>query len=848
MDTDSSSKKDEVPKEELEEEESWSSNDEDSDDDSDESEEEEEVTSEERRKADKRKERKKKKREEEAQIKKDDTVSEEDLWNFPVDNEHWTEEDLGEKWADYWGDTMAVGYDPELVDEVDIEKHEKLRKEGKGPPDSPFYVPYRKFYPSIPDNHVDIQTPEDVVEELERMEEFLVWVSYVFEDGSSYEGTVWDDLAHGKGVYVTPLELCRYEGEWFQNMMQGHGVLEVDIPDYEPPPDSQEAKKMKAKGEILKSDYMDPFEREWLKMHIEDIAKYNPVYIKPFEDRQEWVDLYGEKPEKGHYKYSGQWKHSRMHGCGVYEINSRLIWGKFYFGELLPDPDECSLEMCAFHSSLAEVAAAKARMFVNKPDGMVRELKGPYTDPSHPYMYEEEDLWMAPGFINAYYEVPKEWRVYVEDLDKEREMWLNSFIKSPLRLPMPSELEYWWSKEDEFVVLGHDPRSTQDLNRDGKKLADNDLEGEVLLHVPTGRIINWANDEEGRIFFFLQPFTEDGEVKPEAIIPLPDGFDEYMKDSSDQSVQEVDSKKKNIFQRFKEGWKKFSEEHEQLYKQRREELERRWKQEDQMTEERMKLKAAERKLAIQIEEEKLYERYQEIYDELVATEQAAQEQSEEVAQEQSEDNAEAKSEEVEEEGTKVGIQRATEDNEGDDQEEEDDKKPKSFGKVAMVEKAGEAGRIFPTTFASLSLAPKMAVQEIFTSRLCKAMAGLRLKPPYLPCQMAIDVEQKLDGQSRIFPMVSKSKFQHVRFSNLRLRSACLRHQQSVKDVHRFLSKNEMKAFSKDADAGRKYSRGIKRCRRVQSVTGLSCWQGCRSKDVWPKPDYGFLSIAVPVEM
>jgi hypothetical protein len=55
----------------------------------------------------------------------------------------------------------------------------------------------------------------------------------------SYEGTVFDDLAHGKGVYVTPLELCRYEGEWFQNMMEGHGVLEVDIPVTEPPPGSE---------------------------------------------------------------------------------------------------------------------------------------------------------------------------------------------------------------------------------------------------------------------------------------------------------------------------------------------------------------------------------------------------------------------------------------------------------------------------------------------------------------------------------------------------------------------------------------------------------------------------------
>lgn len=30
--------------------------------------------------------------------------------------------------------------------------------------------------------------------------------------------------------------------------------------------------------------------------------------------------------EKGHYKYAGQWKHSRMHGCGVYELNGRQTW------------------------------------------------------------------------------------------------------------------------------------------------------------------------------------------------------------------------------------------------------------------------------------------------------------------------------------------------------------------------------------------------------------------------------------------------------------------------------------------------------------------------------------------
>lgn len=36
---------------------------------------------------------------------------------------------------------------------------------------------------------------------------------------------------------------------------------------------------------------------------------------------------------------------------------------------------------------------------------MVREERGPYGDPQHPYLYEEDDVWMAPGFINQFYEV-----------------------------------------------------------------------------------------------------------------------------------------------------------------------------------------------------------------------------------------------------------------------------------------------------------------------------------------------------------------------------------------------------------------------------------------------------------
>jgi hypothetical protein len=50
------------------------------------------------------------------------------------------------------------------------------------------------------------------------------------------------------------------------------------------------------------------------------------------------------------------------------------------------------------------------------------------------------------GRKNMCWQVPPEWKLFVEDLDKEREMWLNSFTKTPFTIPMPPELEYWWSE------------------------------------------------------------------------------------------------------------------------------------------------------------------------------------------------------------------------------------------------------------------------------------------------------------------------------------------------------------------------------------------------------------------
>ncbi|KAL0390022.1 UNVERIFIED_CONTAM: hypothetical protein Scaly_0359300 [Sesamum calycinum] len=460
----------------------------------------------------------------------------EDLFDFPRDPENWREEDLKELWADAPLEMTKPGWDPNWVDEEEVDIISEEIKAGRDPPIAPFYVPYRKPYPAIPNNHHDISNPKAVIEELDRIEEFLRWVSYIFPDGSTYEGTVWDDLAHGKGVYVAEQGLVRYEGEWLQNNMEGHGVVEVEIPTMEPIPGSKLEAKMRAEGKIISRDFMSPEDREWLEMDIEDSVRLaNGEYEIPFYENDEWIRQFGKKPEKGRYRYAGQWKHGRMHGCGVYELNEQTIYGRFYFGELLGDPTGCDAEVSALHAGIAEVAAAKARMFINKPDGMVREYMGPYSDPQHPYFYEEEDVWMAPGFINQFYEVPDYWKMYVHEVDQEREMWLNSFYKAPLRLPMPSELEYWWWSKDEkpeFVLLNKEPEPDPE---DPSKLVYN--EDPLILHTPTGRIINYVDDEEHGIRLFWQPPVKEGDVDPDKAEFLP--LEEEEK-KVEQEVEEED--------------------------------------------------------------------------------------------------------------------------------------------------------------------------------------------------------------------------------------------------------------------------------------------------------------------
>ncbi|XP_023753045.1 protein TIC 100 [Lactuca sativa] len=610
----------------------------------------------------------------------------EELYNFPRDPENWKEEDLQEYWADGPPLIMKPGWDPNFVDKEEVDYINEEIREGRDPPIAPFYVPYRKCYPVIPDNHYDIRNAKSVIEELDRIEEFLEWHSFVFADGSTYEGTIWDDLAHGKGVYEAEQGLVRYEGEWLQNSPEGHGVLEVDIPADEPIPGSALEAKMRAEGRIFKRDFMSPEDKEWLEQDIEDSLRFSKGrYEIPFYENEEWVRQFGQKPEKGRYRYAGQWKHGRMHGCGVFELNERTTYGRFYFGEFLDEDHGCDVDISALHSGIAEVAAAKARMFVNKPDGMVREQRGPYSDPQHPYLYEGDDVWMAPGFINQFYEVPDYWKVYMEDVDEERQMWINSFYKAPLRLPMPAELEYWWEKDEspEFILLNKDPIPDPE---DPSKMVY--TEDPVILHTPTGRIINYVDDEEHGIRLYWEPEEED--VDPSKVDFLPLG-DEELFERDERSFLE------RTLTSLQDKCKVMVEDLEKRIDEKKKESE-------------FKLKIIETDIEIAEAESELKEILKEMDNELKRLEKE-EEKKMEIELEDEEDEVVEKAEKVEqvEQVSKVEADDDVDDDDVDDEDDDDDEDESTpFGNVVKNQDSiksdqngKKSGRSSP--FAAISL-------------------------------------------------------------------------------------------------------------------------------------------------
>ncbi|KAG6510564.1 hypothetical protein ZIOFF_028589 [Zingiber officinale] len=93
---------------------------------------------------------------------------------------------------------------------------------------------------------------------------------------------------------------------------------------------------------------------------------------------------------------------------------------------------------------------------------------------------------MALGFVNQFYDVPNYWKTYVEEVDQKRGMWLNSFCKAPLRLPMPTELEYWWEKAE---VSYKESSDMFDATRD-KGLLPNVIKRLPMFKISCDEIIN----------------------------------------------------------------------------------------------------------------------------------------------------------------------------------------------------------------------------------------------------------------------------------------------------------------------------------------------------------------------
>ncbi|XP_031275715.1 protein TIC 100-like isoform X1 [Pistacia vera] len=507
--------------------------------------------------------------------------------------------------------------------------------------------------------------------------------------------------------------------------MDGHGVVEVDIPDIEPVPGSKLEAKMRAEGKIISRDFMSPEDRKWLEMDIEDsIRLADGRYEIPFYENDEWIKQFGRKPEKGRYRYAGQWKLGRMHGCGLYEVNENPISGRFYFGELLEDSEGCDEENVALHAGLAEVAAAKARMFVNKPDGMVREERGPYSDPQHPYFYEEEDVWMAPGFINQFYEVPDYWKTYVHEIDQEREIWLNSFYKSPFRIPMPAELEYWWEKEEppEFILVNKEPEPDPE---DPSKFIY--TEDPLILHTPTGRLINYIEDEKYGVRLFWQPPLKEGEdIDSKEIEFLPLGFDEFY---GRQPAEE----KKTMWQRVVMAIEK-------VFKPVLDKLEN-WTEEQKKVSE-LKMQLYEKELDL-IEAELCLEEAIEDLDEDLKKREEEEEKKVDTGLEEEDTSALPSQAEkvIGEEKVEVG-EGEDEDEEEEEEEEEEDNTPSSFGSVtgdqdsSKNDQTGKKSGESPFSSLSLSFASRSLVSSV-PSRLQQSFLlwkeGRLLPKPTTPC-------------------------------------------------------------------------------------------------------------------
>ncbi|KAG0483164.1 hypothetical protein HPP92_011248 [Vanilla planifolia] len=254
---------------------------------------------------------------------------------------------------------------------------------------------------------------------------------------------------------------------------------------------------------------MDPEDRSWLEMDIEDTLYFVGGNREiPFYENDEWVEIYGENQRKVDIGYAGQWKYGQWLVVGYLKEGSTLT--------TFEDSSGCDSDV-SLHAGIAEVAAAKARMFINKPDRWLERNEAHMVILNIRISTLDDDAWMAPGFINQFYDTMEEVR---------KANVVEPFYKAPLRIPMPAELEHWWSKDPddaEFILINQEPEPDP---QDPSKLIYR--EDPLILHTPSGRLINYVEDEKYGLRLFWQPhLKEDEDVDPDKAVFLPLGFDEF---------------------------------------------------------------------------------------------------------------------------------------------------------------------------------------------------------------------------------------------------------------------------------------------------------------------------------
>lgn len=208
----------------------------------------------------------------------------------------------------------------------------------------------------------------------------------------------------------------------------------------------------------------------------------------------------------------------------------------------------------------------------------------------------------------------------------------------------------------EFILINKEP------DPDNDDPSQQYPEDPLILHTPTGRIINYVEDEEHGIRLFWQPPLKDGEeVDPAKAEFLPLGFDEFY-------GREVSEKKESF-------WKRLVVAAETACKPAFERFDK-WV-EGKKKDGEIKTKLIEKELDLIEAEICLEEAIEDMDEELKMREKEERRMVEMGLQEEKEDTSElAKDEE------KVSAEEeVTEEAEEEEEEEEEDSPPSSFGAV-----------------------------------------------------------------------------------------------------------------------------------------------------------------------